>query len=489
VTVTFDFDGNTTDQLAAANILQSLGMQAVFYVNSGRLDTGGEYLSTGQVRSLQDGGNEIGGHTVSHVRLSDLDATEQQRQICADRSALLAAGFKVSSFASPYADLEAPAQTAAQTCGYNNARTIGGLSCRGCDAAETVPPALWYRTRSVSGLRQDTTSGQLTVAVQRAQATGGWLQFVFTRVCVTAPCATNGINLSEFEAFARWLDGQRRAGGITIATVHDVLGGNVRPAVAAPPATATVQQITNAGFENVGPTPDAPQCYSTVTNAADNTFTSRRSADRHSGAWAQEIVVTKVTGAVKLQSAQDLGSCAPPITAHHAYRVAVWYKSTAPIELVASTRRPTGGYSTFGGSTAFPAVSQWTEASWTTKGAPSTENLALSVGILFKEAGTYLIDDFTITDAGVAPQAESESSTVDSDLSDGSGPQDLFVPSDIGPTIPAGPAAATLEANQHYGLLLTLEIIGALVLMWLLVVALDRRFRQIHRRTRNHAHR
>jgi hypothetical protein len=479
-----DFDDNTVDQLAASNLLQSLGMRAVFYVNSGRLDAGGDYMSTAQVHGLQDSGHEIGGHTVSHVRLSELDPVEQQRQICADRSRLLAAGLTVSSFGSPFADLDAPAQAAAQACGYNNARTMGGLSCLGCDAAETVPPASLYRTRSVSGLHSDTTAAQLKVAVQRAQATGGWLQFVFQRICATTPCAGDGIRLGEFETFVRWLDEQRRDADLTIATVRGVLGGTLQPAVAPPPATATRLQIINSSFENAGSTPDSAQCFTSGTNGDSNVFTSRRVSDHHTGAWSQEVAVTQVTGAVKLQSTQDLGSCAPPITAQHTYRIGVWYKATGPIELAAYTRRPTGAYASFGSSAPFPAASQWTLAVWTTKGAPATANLALSVGVLLKQAGTYLIDDFSIADAGLAARAEIQPASVDTDSREGGGPQDLFVPSDTAPTIPAGPAAVALKANQHYGLLLSLEIVGALVVMWVLVVALDRRFKQIHRRTR-----
>jgi hypothetical protein len=325
------------------------------------------------------------------------------------------------------------------------------------------------------------------VAVQRAQAIGGWLQIVFQHVCAASACGSSGIPLHEFETFVRWLDGQRHDGVLKVATVHDVLGGALRPAVAAPAAAATRLQIANGSFENAGPTPDLTQCFTTSSNGEGNAFSSRRVSDHHSGAWAQEVVVTKVGGAVKLQSAQDLGSCAPPIQRQHRYRIGVWYKASAPIVLAAYSRRPTGSYSSFGTSATFPAASQWTQAVWTTKGAPATADLALSVGVVFAQQGTYVIDDFSVADAGLAAKAEPQASLVDIDSSenDGQGPQDLFVPSDSGPTVPAGPAAATLKANQHHGLLLTLEILGALVLMWIVVVMLDRRFRQIHRRTRS----
>jgi hypothetical protein len=484
--VTLGFDDNTVDQLAASDVLQSLGIRAMFYVNSGRLDVGGNYMTTAQVKSLEARGHEIGGHTVSHPHLSQLDAAEQRRQICADRSRLLSAGLAVSTFAYPFNDVDAASQAAAQLCGYNSARTLGGLSCRGCDAAEAVPPANLYDMRSISGVTRDTTAAQLMVAVQRAQATGGWLQIAFQHLCSAAPCSSNGIPLHEFETFARWLGGQRGAGALSVSTVHDVLGGVVRPAVAPPAATVTRLQITNSSLEDAGPTPDATRCFVTSTSGDDNAFTSRRVPDRHTGSWAQEIVVTKVRGWVKLQSAQDLGSCAPPIRPQHGYRISVWYKSSAPIAILASSRRQTGSYSSFGTSLTFPAASRWTRAVWTTKGAPVTQNLALSVGVVIKDAGTYVIDDFDVADAGLAAQGTETQGLVDTDSGrdSGQGAEGLFVPSDTAPTVPAGPTAASLKANPRHGVQLILYIVVALAFMWGLVVALDHRFGYLHRRTR-----
>jgi hypothetical protein len=482
--VTLGFDDNTVDQFAVSSLLRSLGLRAVFYVNSGRLDVGDPYMTAAQVRILQARGNEIGGHTVFHLHLSEQDAAEQQRQICADRSRLLSLGLRVSTLAYPFGDLDVASPGAAQKCGYTSARTSGGVSCLDCDVAEPVPPADLFRMRSVSGVNRTTTAEQLMVAVRRAQAVGGWLQLVFHHLCTAAPCVSNGIQAHQFEAFVRWLDSQRRAGALAVSTVRDVLGGEVKPAVSPLPATVTQLRITNASLEAPGPTPNAPRCFALGTAGDDNVFSTRRVADHHEGGSAQEVVVTKVSGGVKLQSSQDLGSCAPPITPGHGYRVGLWYKSTAPIAIVAYSRRPTGGYSSLGASPTFAASSRWRQAVWTTNGAPDTANLAISVGALFRTVGTYLIDDFSIADAGPTHRV-SEAPPVDTDSHEGSGqgPGDLFVPSDTAPAVPAGPTAPSMAASQRHGWELALEVAAALAIMWGLVVALDRRFGQLHRGT------
>jgi peptidoglycan/xylan/chitin deacetylase (PgdA/CDA1 family) len=47
-------------------------------------------------------GNEIGGHTIDHVKLTTVSASEARRQIGDDRQALIDHGFTVTDFAYPH---------------------------------------------------------------------------------------------------------------------------------------------------------------------------------------------------------------------------------------------------------------------------------------------------------------------------------------------------------------------------------------------------
>src|ERR1700674_3578487 len=55
--------------------LHKYGLHATFFINSGKLDQPGR-LTTAQVRSLAAAGDEIGGHSVTHPNLANLDAPE-----------------------------------------------------------------------------------------------------------------------------------------------------------------------------------------------------------------------------------------------------------------------------------------------------------------------------------------------------------------------------------------------------------------------------
>src|SRR5215467_6060427 len=86
--VSLTFDDTTTDQFQVWSMVAARGMHATFYVNSGRVNLGG-FMTQGQLLAMQQDGNEIAGHTVSHPDLPTLDLDEQKRQICNDRVSLL----------------------------------------------------------------------------------------------------------------------------------------------------------------------------------------------------------------------------------------------------------------------------------------------------------------------------------------------------------------------------------------------------------------
>ena len=138
--VALQFDDGDADQYQVRSMLTSHGMDATFYINSGRIGASG-YMTLSQIQDLAADGNEIAGHTVTHADLPTLDGDEAARQVCNDRVALLNLGFSVRSFAYPYGSFNNATKTIVSGCGYNNARTIGGL------VTPTRAPAARTRTR------------------------------------------------------------------------------------------------------------------------------------------------------------------------------------------------------------------------------------------------------------------------------------------------------------------------------------------------------
>jgi peptidoglycan/xylan/chitin deacetylase (PgdA/CDA1 family) len=120
--VTLTFDDGLSDQYAVRSMLAQRSLHATFFVNSNRIGSGGSYLSWSQLSDLATDGNEIGGHTLDHVDLTTVTATEARRQVCDDRQALVSHGFTVTNFAYPFGARNSSLYSILQGCGYSSAR-------------------------------------------------------------------------------------------------------------------------------------------------------------------------------------------------------------------------------------------------------------------------------------------------------------------------------------------------------------------------------
>jgi len=152
VVVSITVDDGFETAWSALPELHKYGMHATFYVNSGKLNQPGR-LTTAQVRQLAAAGNEIGGHSVTHPNLANLDAAEARRQICNDRVAIAGIlGTAPTDFAYPYGAYTPATEAIVAACGYNSAREVGGIASQSCGPtcpyAESIPPTNPYAIRT-----------------------------------------------------------------------------------------------------------------------------------------------------------------------------------------------------------------------------------------------------------------------------------------------------------------------------------------------------
>jgi peptidoglycan/xylan/chitin deacetylase (PgdA/CDA1 family) len=350
--VTLTFDDTLADQDAARPILSARGLHATFYVNSGRIDESG-YLTLDQIRDLAADGNEIAGHTVNHVSLTSVGTDEQTRQICDDRAQLLALGFPVTSFAYPFADQDLSTSQIVIGCGYNSARSVGGLespTCTSCPAAEQLPPDLRFQIRSAESIKSDTTLATIEGYVTDAEtAGGGWVPLVMHHVC--DGCNPDAVSAATLSALADWL-AARAASGTVVKTVQDVIGGPPLPPVNGPrPAPRAPNLLANPSFET-----GAPDCWDAH---GDGTFA--RSTRAHTGAVSGELTLTPSQNDSRVVSSQDLGECAPPVDPTHTYTVSVWYAGS-PSRFVAYARNGRGAWHYLSQSRDFSQADDWASA-------------------------------------------------------------------------------------------------------------------------------
>ncbi|MBE1530934.1 polysaccharide deacetylase family protein [Actinomadura algeriensis] len=397
--VSLTFDDGVQDQYDNARpVLDDHGMDGTFYINSARVDAPG-YMSLVQLQTLASGGHEIGGHTISHANVPSLPEEEQQRQVCDDRVALLNLGFDVTSFAYPYGAVDDDAEKVVEDCGYNNARTVGGLaspgSCAGCDPAETIPPAEPYSIRSPDSIKTSTTLAQLKQYVTQAEDDGGgWVPLVFHHVCDGCGDAY-AVPSATLDAFLDWLQA-RASGGTVVRTVGEVVGGGVQPPVPGPPSPTEVQNPSLEIASN-----GVPACFQ-EGGWGTNTYTWTRTQDARTGQYAHEVEVTsRTSGDRKLVTRQDAGTCAPAAIPGHRYELGVWFKGSWPATVNAKMsiyyRSATGAWVFWTNGPALAETGTWQRSLVTTPPVPAGAT-NLSFGIALPGAGTLTVDDFTLTD-------------------------------------------------------------------------------------------
>ncbi|MGO4491925.1 polysaccharide deacetylase family protein [Arthrobacter sp. 2YAF22_2] len=401
-TVSFTFDSGRSSQMVAAATLKKAGMRGTFFVNSGFLQEPG-YLGVDDLHTLVADGNEVGGHTVTLADLSVVTGDEAARQVCSDRSNLADLGFKVSSFAYPFGAVTPAAESQVASCGYNSARSSGDIrspfGCANCDVAETVRPTDPFRTRSVVEIGNTWNLANLQQLVTAAEERGGWLQLVFYDIDESG--SPRSITPQLFKEFTDWLAPRNEARSTAVRTVHEVIGGAVKPAVpgpSAPPAPPGVNALKNPGLEAPGKY-GLPQCWQTASYG-ENGYVLSSLSPGHSGAIARRLDVSGYkSGDAKLLPTLDLGECSPSVVAGHAYAISAWYTSTGPTQFELYYRNKAGIWTYWTASPWFTPTPGYQEARWTTPAVPA-DAVGVSFGLNLFSNGELATDDYEMLDAG-----------------------------------------------------------------------------------------
>jgi peptidoglycan/xylan/chitin deacetylase (PgdA/CDA1 family) len=227
--VSFTFDDAYENQwLYSAPLLRSHHMTATYYAIT--IDEDLSHMccmSWEQLEALQAEGNDIGGHTITHPRLTTLNRDRVKQEICGGRQDLIKNGIvDPRSLAYPFGSYNATAESVAHQCGYTTARAGGGISdsntIPGPPYAETIPPRDPYALSTIApNGSQPIKLPVLKAYVSAAAANGGgWLVITFHDVCQAkaadyAHCmSTYGpVQDTVFGQFLNWLQSTGKLAG------------------------------------------------------------------------------------------------------------------------------------------------------------------------------------------------------------------------------------------------------------------------------------
>jgi peptidoglycan/xylan/chitin deacetylase (PgdA/CDA1 family) len=155
INVLITFDDGYASWLTALPVLALNSVQAMFFINSGLMNAYGQKdaqerfvrerlmlsprdtISWDGVRELSDAGHTIGGHTITHARLSELQELEARDEIAGDKAYIQTEIHKAMTFfAYPFGtdrDFNEGTKRLVQESGYAYGFTTEGVFAKGDD--------------------------------------------------------------------------------------------------------------------------------------------------------------------------------------------------------------------------------------------------------------------------------------------------------------------------------------------------------------------
>jgi peptidoglycan/xylan/chitin deacetylase (PgdA/CDA1 family) len=145
-------DGYVDDVTRILPALQRFHMVATFFVITGRTTEPG-FLSSAQIRELDQAGMDVGDHTAHHLDLRQLTPSELQSETAGSRQALdRIVGHPVYFFAYPFGAFNDSVVAAVKDAGFSMAYTTAGGDTESTTAPLTMPRVHVGRSETPSGL-------------------------------------------------------------------------------------------------------------------------------------------------------------------------------------------------------------------------------------------------------------------------------------------------------------------------------------------------
>lgn len=415
VVVTLTFDDGLAGTVRAEQAMHEAGLTGTFYITDEWVGAPG-FVSRADLERFAEHGSEIGGHTATHRRMTEIPHDEQLREVCNNRATLQEWGFAPTSFSYPFAASDAGAEKAVTACGYHTARGMGSIKgldpeCATCDPAEDMVPddPLWVR--APSQVHAGMTLEDLQSQVTQAEDTGGWVVLTFHDICTPgAPdCpASSSISPEVFESFVSWLadyaDDTSRATEVRTMDAHrraelgtDYEGyASARAQPLKAPAVAGANALVNTTFDGMDPFTGHPDCLEpAIWGGNDATYGT---TDGFRGGTAGRVEMRDYrSGDAKWMPAMDLGRCTPTVEPGKRYRLSAMYRTDGDAQMSLYYRSTEGTWHYWTSSPHLSRSARWAGASYLTPPLPADAN-GLSFGMALTGNGVLDVDDLSMVE-------------------------------------------------------------------------------------------
>jgi peptidoglycan/xylan/chitin deacetylase (PgdA/CDA1 family) len=247
ISLTFD-DGWQSQYSNAFPLLQARGMVGTFYVITnyiGTGQTGTTYMTFSELQTLQNAGNEIGSHSVSHVDFTSLSDSQIVYECSQSKATLQAYGLTVNNFAYPYGSYNAQTDSLVSQY-YQTARNVY------CSGYVLPLPYTQFDLDANQGDAGD--PGVLTTLeaiVDKVYSTNEWAVIFFHQVLPNVPNTADVINTQTFTSFLDYINSK----GVPTLTVNQVLNLVSPPSPTPSPTPTPTATPTRTPKPTITPTP------------------------------------------------------------------------------------------------------------------------------------------------------------------------------------------------------------------------------------------
>ena len=172
--ISFNFDdGFTSAYTIGMPILEAYGFKSSHYIVINRI---GEksYMTRRQILDLQDRGHEIGAHSRTHEKLTEMSLSKARREILGSKEDLIKKGVvKISTFVYPDGYFNDEIAKLVEESGYSGAR----ITNPGLNDITTDPYKLFYL-----GMNSEISFETVKIKIDEAIEKKKWLIMVFHRI-------------------------------------------------------------------------------------------------------------------------------------------------------------------------------------------------------------------------------------------------------------------------------------------------------------------
>lgn len=169
--ITFTIDDGYKDNLQALEIFQKHNIAATAYITPSFINQKWSeklvFMNWEEVEKLEQSGWEIGSHTLSHPKLSNINSTQVENELKQSKEVLEQKGFEIKSLALPYGNHNKETLTIAK-------KYYG--SVRNSEKGLNKKPYQKYNLKSYS-ISGDTTLDEIKNLINKAKTKGQWLIF------------------------------------------------------------------------------------------------------------------------------------------------------------------------------------------------------------------------------------------------------------------------------------------------------------------------